>query len=146
MAQPIKNYKIITTLKNQAKVIESKMKVLETRRGPGTRLLNSISFIYDSRKGAFIFNAVYYGKFQDEGTYRGKRETKISKSVWPTYIPRGRGRQGTGITPPLHFTNPMATLDKAKIISIVKPILVEEVKKNINQLIKTTNISSVKKI
>lgn len=133
MAQ-IKNFKAITALQKEAKNIESKMKVLETRRKTG-RLNNSISFVYDARRGSFVFNAVYYGKFIDEGTYRNKQQTNTSKRVWPKYIPRGRGRQGTGIVP-LHFTRPMEFLDTKKIISLVKPFLVEDIKKDISNFLK----------
>lgn len=133
----ITNYKAIRALQSEAKNIQNKMKVLETRRKTG-RLNTSISFIYDARRGAFVFNAVYYGKFNDEGTYRNKQETKTSKAVWGKYIPRGRGRQGTGITP-LHFTQPMEYLDTKKIMSLVKPILMEEVRKNVKKIVLESN-------
>lgn len=129
---------------NKAKSIEKKMKSLANFRN-GTGALNrSISFVYDTKKREFIFSALYYGKFQDEGTYKNNKPTKTSKRVWPPYKPKGRGRQGTGIKGK-HFTEPMAQFGKKELVSIVKPILIKELKQKALKLIKDTNVSSITK-
>lgn len=128
---------------NKAKSIEKKMKSLANFRN-GTGALNrSISFVYDTKKGEFIFSALYYGKFQDEGTYKNNKPTKTSKRVWPPYNAT-RGRQGTGIKGK-HFTEPMAQFGKKELVSIVKPFILKEMKQKALKIIKNTNVSSITK-
>jgi hypothetical protein len=126
--------KIVEKLQAKAKQVEQKMVALETRIKTG-RLRASIKMEFDRVKSAFVFKAVYYGKFQDEGTYSNKRQTPVSKELWPIYRPKG-GRKGRGIYP-LHFTDPVARdLDKQHIISVITPTLVEEAVKEVKKNIK----------
>lgn len=127
---PLSN-KIISKLQQKALQIEKQMKALETRRKTGA-LNASISFKFV--KGSFIFSALYYGKFQDEGTYARKRPTQVSKRVWPKYTPK-ENRRGRGIKP-LHFTKPLETLNNKEVISVIKPFIVEEAIKELKKKLK----------
>lgn len=111
---------------------EREMKLLEVRRKTGA-LNSSISFKY--RNGVFAFKALYYGKFIDEGTYKNKRPTRVSRTVWQPYKARGRaGTQQKGIKP-LHFTDPISKVDNKVIIGMIKPLItiamIAELKKNL---------------
>ena len=127
---PLSN-KIISKLQAKALQVEKQMKTLETRRKTGA-LNASISFKFVN--GSFIFSALYYGKFQDEGTYARKRPTRISKTLWQQYSPK-ENRRGRGIKP-LHFTKPSETLNNKAIIGIVQPVILQEAAKEIKNNLK----------
>jgi hypothetical protein len=128
------NQNITRAMMAQAKKIETKLKALETRRKTGA-LNASISFRYID--GKFVFRALSYGKFVDEGTYGRRRETEVSKRVWPQYIARAARGQNRGIKP-LNFTRAMEGIKK-DIVSIIKPFIVEDVKKQIMDELKKNN-------
>jgi hypothetical protein len=122
--------KIISLLKKKASDIEQKIKAKETRVDTGT-LKSSIKV--EVKGNAIIFSAVNYGKFQDEGTYSRKRQTSISKTVWPQYIARGKGRKTTRGILPLHFTDPLKDINNTAILGEIKPYIMEEMTKEIKK-------------
>lgn len=90
-------------------------------------LKSSISL--EVKGGEIIFKANNYGKFQDEGTMRNKKETDISKQVWPRYKAKGTGRNGNGIKPK-HFTDPLGQIMdmlKSEVVNFVSDEMVKEI-------------------
>lgn len=128
------NINIEKVLAKRAREIQQKMKNLEVRIKTGN-LNRSISLTYTANKG-FVFKALNYGKFQDEGTYRSRQRTETSIRVWPNYKARGRNNPDSrGITP-LHFTKPMEDIAVKNIITLVRPFIQTEMTKEVVKNIK----------
>ena len=123
--------KLKTRLNKLTKRVENKIKNHPNMPVRTGRLKSSIKVWYD--KGVIHFAAEQYGKFQDEGTYRGRKETDISKKVWPKYIARGRGNPDSRGILANHFTDPLKLLGKVEIVSEVKPFIIDEMKEQVKK-------------
>jgi hypothetical protein len=86
------------------------------------------------RDGSIVFYSLApYGRYVDEGTWRGRSQTKESKRAWGTKEYKDNSHEGYRGR---HFTEPLKQLSKEEIVREIKPEIITVMREELLKTLK----------